>query len=369
MTKRRILIDGTTVSRRIDGLSQYILNVTANLDPKKADYTMIVRPGECPEHFAKLFLNKGIKLETADIAPIGPKRDWQFRKWLKKNKGRFDCAFCPSNQFPVALSIPCVYTIHDIIYEEFPEQLGKKMRLKRKYLQWVVGNGLKKAAAVVAVSEYTKQEILHWHRKTNAEKISVIYEGWEHLKQTIPADYKAPFENYVLYVGSSRAHKNLKRLIEATEILKDRLPAGWGVLIAGNDDMLTEEQQAKVTKINENRKVVYLTGWLTEEELSGCIKNAKLFVFPSLAEGFGIPVLEAYYYHIPLLLSNRASLPEVAGDAAIYIDPYSVKDIAEKIVENIGADHKELIKKQDERLKLYSWQKTAEATEKLLLNI
>lgn len=369
LMKKRILIDATTASRRIDGLTQYILNTALYLDTSKAAYTMIFRRGECPENYAEWFAEKDIATEEVDIRPIGPVRDFQFACWLSKNEKRFDAAFFPSNQFPVATSLPCVYTVHDLIYEEFPEQLGKLSGLKRWYLHWNVHKGLKKAKRVIAVSEYTKREIKKYHPNVDEGKIEVVYEGWEHLRNVRPALYTAPFEHYILYVGSSRGHKNLNRLIDAAGILKDRLPEGWGVVIAGNNSMFTREQKTKICNVNAGRKVIELTGWLSEEELAGCFSRASLFVFPSLSEGFGIPVLEAYYYGIPLLLSNHASLPEVAGDAAIYFNPYDADDIARKLLEAIFADHGKLIETQKRQLGLYSWIKTAEKVDNLLLNL
>ena len=367
--KKRILIDATTISRRIDGLSQYILNVVLNMDATLADYTMLVRPGQCPPAYYNMFVEKGIKIEEADISPIGPKRDIQYKRWLKNNESRFDAAFCPSNQFPVALNIPCLYTVHDLIYEEFPEQLGRLRITKRRYLHWNVAQGLKKAKKIVAVSKYTKSEILRYHKKAKAGKISVIYEGWEHLKLIEHTDYNPAFEKYILYVGSSRGHKNLSRLIDAMILLQDKLPQEWGLIIAGNDKMFTKHQKEKIAKANLKREIVHLTGWLTEEDLAGCMKKADLLIFPSLSEGFGIPVLEAYYYQIPLLLADKASLPEVAGNAAIYFDPTKAQDMADKIMYAISEDHSELIEKQNTRLKRYSWQKTAKEIEELLLKL
>ena len=119
-----------------------------------------------------------------------------------------------------------------------------------------------------------------------------------------------------------------------------------------------------------NLKIIHLTGWLGDEELDSYFRHAKALIFPSLSEGFGIPVLEAYFYKIPLLLSNQASLPEVAGDAAIYFNPYDVNDIADKIVGFIQSDdHKELIEKQTQRKSLYSWQKTAEQIQGIVQSI
>jgi len=370
---KRLLIDGTPISRCMDGLSQYILNVVARLDVSAYQCTLIVRPKECPAEYIGIFEHNGITVEPVSIAPIGPKRDIQFARYLRTH-APFDLAFIPSNQFPVALNIPAAYTVHDLIYEHFPEQLGRMSTLKRWYLHFVTGVGLRKAKRVIAISEYTKQEILRCHGTQYADKIQVVYEGWEHLLSTSSSDSVLPkgvhFRDYILYVGSSRGHKNLGRLVEAVARCKDQLPSHFGVVIVGNTVMFRPEQLQAIARVNAEREVIQLTGWVEDADLTNYFRHAKALIFPSLSEGFGIPVLEAYYYRIPLLLSNQASLPEVAGDAAIYFNPYSVEDIANTIVQFIRqSDHTALIERQTQRLSLYSWDKTAREINQLLLSI
>ena len=358
---RHILIDGTPVSRQMDGLTQYILNVVLRLD-MSFRYTLLLRPNQCPERYLRKLRETPIHIEEVDIAPIGPLREIQFARYMRSHCD-FDAAFIPSNQYPLCLRIPAVYVVHDLIYEQFPEQLGALSALKRWYLRRVVRRGVCCAKQVVAVSNYTRQEILKYHGEQYADKISVIYEGWEHLldNQSIgESSVRIDFKQYLLYVGSSRGHKNLSRLISALQQSYNLLPQDTGVVIVGNEKMFTPKQLEKIQEMNTLRKTVQLTGWLTDENLAYCFQHAKGLIFPSLCEGFGIPVLEAYYYHLPLLLSNQSSLPEVAGDAAIYFCPTDIEDIASVILAFFeGKDYSTLIEKQDHRLKLYSWQKTA----------
>ena len=358
---KHILIDGTPVSRQMDGLTQYILNVVLRLD-MSFRYTLLLRPNQCPERYLRKLKETPIRIEEVDIAPIGPLREIQFARYMRSHS-EFDAAFIPSNQYPLCLRIPAVYVVHDLIYEQFPEQLGTLSMLKRWYLRRIVRRGVCRASQVVAVSNYTRQEILKYHGEQFAEKITVIYEGWEHLldNQSVEdVSMGIEFKQYLLYVGSSRGHKNLSRLISALQQSYNVLPKGTGVVIVGNERMLTHEQLEKIQEINTLRKTVQLTGWLTDEKLAYYFQHARGVIFPSLCEGFGIPVLEAYYYHLPLLLSNQSSLPEVAGEAAIYFSPTDVEGMANVIsafFEN--QDYSALIEKQDQRLKLYSWQKTA----------
>lgn len=369
MTKH-ILIDATTVSRHMDGLSQYILNVVSRL-PKHEDrqYHVVVRPGECPEAYAAQWVEAGMEVLEASIDPIGPKREWQFRQWLRAQR-TFDAALIPSNQYPLALDIPAVYVVHDVIYERFPEQLGKLASLKRAWLHYNVAKGLQQAAAVVAVSAFTKSEILRYHPTTNADKIHVVYEGWEHLAvHGEQAPVQLPFRDYVLYIGSSRGHKNLQGLLNAVELAAGRMPEGTGLVIAGDDRMLNAAQRKNIDALNGK---VVTTGWLTQEALNTYYMNAKAVIFPSLCEGFGIPVLEAFWFGKPLLVSNTSSLPEVAGDAALYFDPMKPAEMADVMLQAMQMTEQEqqaLVQRGKARLQAFSWQKTADEIDQIIRSL
>ena len=368
---RRVLIDGTTISRQIDGLTQYILNVLVHWEIQEGySYTLIVRPNACPPPYLQLLEKKGFHIESVNIAPIGPWRDIQFAYYLSKNRG-YDVAFIPSNQFPIALRIPSIYTIHDLIYERFPGQLGALSVLKRWYLRMVTKIGLRRAHKVVAVSQYTRDEILRYHGQEFQEKIDVVHEGWEHLQMTdnvareFPRD--VPYKNYILYVGSSREHKNLGRLIQAIRQCSSLLPADWGFVLVGDKKKLLRKHQQEISKINQERDLIYLTGWMDDACLVNYYRYARALILPSLCEGFGIPVLEAYYYHLPLLLSNQSSLPEVASDAAMFFNPYDVNDMVRTIIELVENPCRELlITREIERLSSFSWNKSAMQQRELL---
>ena len=368
---KHILIDGTSISSHIDGLSQYILNVVLAWELTKGyHYTLLVRPNECPSLYLQLYKKKGIHIEEVNIAPIGPLRDIQFARYLRSHRN-FDAAFIPSNQFPLALRIPALYTIHDLIYEQFPQQLGHLPWLKRCYLRLVTRVGLKRAQQVVAVSQYTRNQILRYHGSHFERKLQVIYEGWEHLLFFANEAYgypkDIPFNKYILYVGSSRGHKNWERLILAIQRACHLLPHDWGFVFIGSTKMLSKRHLQMVQQINKQRPIIQITGWQKDCSLANYYRHAQALIFPSLSEGFGIPVLEAFFYRIPLLLSNQASVPEGAGDAAIYFNPYDVQDITNTILHfTKHSDYASLIERQTQRLALYSWKTTSQQLKNLL---
>ena len=368
---KHLLIDGTTISCQTDGLSQYILQVLLHWEcASDYTYTLLVRPQACPKAYLQLLQEKGFHIEEVHIAPIGPLRDIQFAYYLFTHR-QFDAAFIPSNQYPLALRLPTIYTIHDLIYEQFPEQLGRWKKLKRWYLRWVTHVGLKRARQVVAVSQYTRNAIVRHHGKQFADKIQVIAEGWEHLlsypNDTLTLPAKLPFKQYILYVGSSREHKNWGRLIQAIQCCYPLLPEDWGFVFIGNTTMLSSKYQRAIDHINRQRPIIQLTGWLDDQSLANYYRHAQALIFPSLSEGFGLPVLEAYFYRLPLLLSNQTALPEVAGDAAIYFDPYDVEDMAKTIIDFVHTpNHDALIQRQTQQLEKYSWKKTTQQIMALL---
>jgi hypothetical protein len=157
---KRILIDGTSVSRKMDGLSQYILNITWMLGEnhnENSQYTLLIRPGECKEFYLQHFRSCGIQIVSLNIPPIGLLREWRMWVYLNKNEGSFDIIYIPSNQYPFFLK-GGIFTIHDLIYEQFPQQLGRFAKIKKIYLHWIVKHGLKHSKYIIAVSNYTKKE-------------------------------------------------------------------------------------------------------------------------------------------------------------------------------------------------------------------
>ena len=208
----------------------------------------------------------------------------------------------------------------------------------------------------------------HYHLDpATQEKIKVIYEGWEHLihNNEEPANESLPqYSHYLFYVGTTRLHKNMKNLLKAFQIACRDLPANIKLVISGNETYLDEEDKKTIALINSSGKRIIFTGFVSKTVLEHLFRNADAFIFPSLSEGFGIPVLESFYFNKPLLCSNATSLPEIAGDAALYFDPEKPAEIAGVIsyfFKNPGI-HAALAAKGAERLKHFSWKKAAAET-------
>ncbi len=364
---KRVLIDGTPISAQTDGLSQYILNIAARLDTSLIEWTILVRPivSALPEI---LHLKETMQVIIADIAPIGIKRDIQFAKWLKVHQQEYDAILYPSNQYPCGNQLPTAYVIHDLIYEEYPQQLGHLQRLKRLWLRHVVHRGLRKANKVICVSAYTQSEVLRIHGTRFAEKTIVIGEGAEHLDRFnthMPAEKK----KYLVYIGSSRGHKNILRLLQAIKQIQPTLKTnGWKLLIIGDTTFYGKQEQQIISELDDT---IHAMGWLPTEKINHVLAEAGALIFPSLSEGFGIPLVEAFYYDVPVLCSNRTSLPEVAGNAALYFNPLDINDIANKIVEFITnpSISQTMALAGRERLKKYTWKQAAQNISELMLHL
>lgn len=374
---KRILIDATCVRSTMDGLSQYILNIIKNMlliKQNDIEYTILLCSSKQLSKADLEHFTVNMKILYIDIPKIGWKRDFMFYLYLKKKRKEYDFFYFPSNQYPLFFK-GGIYTVHDVIYERFPQQLGRLSKLKRLYLHLNVRWGLHHADRVVAVSNYTKSELIKYHHLSVAysAKIEVVYEGWEHLlcvENRLFNNIDA-FDKYFFYVGSSRKHKNLSNLLKAFSLILDRMPNEWGLIIAGESNRLSEKDKKEILNINSGRRRVILTEWISDVELSCYFQKASAFIFPSLSEGFGIPLLEAFYYHVPILCSDNTVFPEIAGDAALYfnpLDPNSIAAVMLDYTENEMIYKSRMQYKGDERLLLYSWRHAAEAVLQIIIN-
>ena len=377
--KFKIIIDATTVKQKKDGLSQYIIGLINNLPEASFEifeFIILINPGVDREELSSALQSGRFTVLRKRIRPIGPKRDWDMFWFLLRNENGFDLFHSTSNQYPFFLKNG-IATIHDIIFSKHLNTPWWTFNFARRYLHAVVQNSLYKSAAVIAVSAATKNELATHYKISNKikDKIRVVYEGWEHL---LPdrSDGEMPGltfsdDNYLFYVGGSRVHKNLSGLLKGFIISIDKIPAQIKLIISGDIQYLNTEDEKMVNDINKSGQKIIFTGFISNGTLSEIFKNADAFIFPSLHEGFGIPVLESFYFKKPLLCSNTTSLPEIAGDAAFYFDPSSPEDIAKTIIyfyENRSL-WPSLVEKGEQRLSFFSWKKTGEETVKLYKEI
>lgn len=292
----------------------------------------------------------------------------QFFLPLRLNLKRdIEVFFTPAHYAPRFCPVPLVVTIHDLSYFYFSEEFLKKDLYKLK--NWTKYS-VEKAKKIIAVSNNTKQDLIKFYSVPES-KIEVIYNGYE--KRTINLDLRFKnydlIKNYILYVGTLQPRKNIPILIHAFNKFRKNNP-DLKLVITGKKGWLYEEIFNLVKKLALEKDVIF-TGYVADERLAYLYRNAFCFVLPSLYEGFGLPVLEAMSFDCPVISSNSSSLPEVGGDACLYFDPKSKEELLKRLEElkNNEDLRKNLIEKGRERIKLFSWQKCANQTLKIIKSV
>ena len=258
---------------------------------------------------------------------------------------------------------PQIAVFHDINFEHFPQDFP---RLALWHYKKFFPKYAKKAAKIITVSEFSKQDIVENYH-VEPEKISVAYNGanegfkplFEEEKLQIRNQYTAGYQ-YFMFVGSLHPRKNLARLFPAYDLFKECTGSDVKLLIVGEKRWWTEPIQKAYESMVHKDDVVFV-GHLQIDELQRVTAAALASVYVSYFEGFGIPIVEAYKCDVPVITSNVTSMPEVAGDAALLVDPFNIESIASALElvmdENV---RNSLIEKGRIRRNDFSWDKAAE---------
>lgn len=251
-----------------------------------------------------------------------------------------------------------VITVHDLIHEKFiktyPQLSTRVLHQKEKLIR--------RADHIIAVSNNTKKDIVNIYGVTD-NKISVVYHG-NSLKKWDGKNFLKLPDKYILFVGQRWLYKNFDMFIKAMSLVIKEHPE-YSVISAGGG-CFTVDEKVLIKKLGIENKVQYVS-FKEDRDLAEIYARSTVFVYPSLYEGFGIPILEAFSEKTSLALSNTSCFPEIAGDAAIYFDPKDKKSISSsviKLIENRELRN-EFIKRGTQRLKLYSWDKAAVQTMKV----
>lgn len=266
-----------------------------------------------------------------------------------------------------------VVTIHDLAFRKFPEHFPKK-DLRR--LSFFTDRAILKSDRIIAVSESTKRDILAYYPNIREEKVKVVYHGWgsgalsvkrvatEEKNASKDSRYTLHATRYILYIGAIQPRKNLERLIRAFELLKKDSRFGDVKLVLAGERAWLWENIVRAAQTSEQKDAIVLTGPVSFAERETLYQNASVFAFPSLYEGFGLPILEAFGHGVPVVCSNNSSLPEVGGDAALYCDPLSEESVARSLA--IALEDKDIrtrcISRGHEQLANFSWDICARQT-------
>jgi len=282
-----------------------------------------------------------------------------------------DLVHFPHFNIPVSYKGKFVVTIHDLILFRYPTRKASTLSapayfFKKKAYRRVINRAIKKSEKIIAVSEHTKKDILE-NFNIDPKKIIVTYEGVDAIEKPLLENSETVLKKYgimkpyILYVGNAYPHKNLDRLISAFKGIAKK-HSGLSLVLAGKEDYFYKRLKKSVAD-NEISNVVF-PDHIDEDHLPTVYREAKLYVFPSLYEGFGLPPLEAMARNIPIVSSNASCLPEILGSAAYFFDPRGISETSEAI-EKVLMDNdlrKYLIEAGKKQIKKYSWGKMAKET-------
>ncbi|MBD3747877.1 MAG: glycosyltransferase family 4 protein [Sphingobacteriales bacterium] len=287
------------------------------------------------------------------------------KAWLAKA----DVLFCTDSYVPyIKLGYQTFPVFHDAFLFENPEHYNPTWL--RFYLKVTV-SGAKRAYKIICPSNYSKERIQHFTGFSNHQMLTV-YEGPksfvetdEQISKKFLQQFKLNKKEYLLHVGVMDKRKNLPNLVKSFAIIHKKFPELKLVLAGNTASKKHSNDYADILKEVKNAKLedaIVFTGYLKDDELASLYSNALVYVFPSVNEGFGIPVLEAFFHKLPVAVANNSCLPEIGGEAVVTFNPYSPADIATQILSilNNPSLQKEMILLGKKRLSNFSWNKSAQ---------
>lgn len=328
------------------------------------------------ERGAKLlnFSNTEVTEITADIYTISEQIE------IYKKINNTNLYWTPHYNVPLFLKnkVKRLVTIHDVYHLAYIDELSIAKKIYAKIL-------MKKAVMsnkIVTVSKFSKDEIIKY-TGCKSDKIEVIYNGINTNNSTINNEteheliLKNPLlnEQYIIFVGNVKPHKNLKLLVEAfAQLKKNQSNTDLKLVIVGKKEgFITGDADLfqKIDKIPQLKNEVFFTGWIEDNVLKLYYKYAKLLVFPSYYEGFGLPPLEAMSIQCPVVSSNAACMEEINENAALYFDPYSVTQLLEALNALLVDDGlaNQFVEEGNKRIQFFTWKKSIKAHEKLITSM
>lgn len=309
---------------------------------------------------------------------FGPKKMWVLtgltkRMWL--NNPHLDVLFSPSHYTPLFSPVPSVVYLMDLSFERFGTEYFTAYDITQ--LKRWTPLSVKKAKHVLTISEFSKQEIVNLY-KTNPEKITVIYPGYDkdtfHAKipktkqQQVRKKYGIDGK-YFIYVGTLQPRKNLSRLIDAFANLENH---SVKLVLGGKKGWLFDQFFDQVKRLGLEKRVIF-PGFIPNEDLPGLFKSSLAYVLPSLYEGFGMPPIEAQAVGTPVVVSKVSSLPEVVGASGIYIeDPTSTENITaalEKVLSLKKSERLAIIEAGKENVKRFDWSNSSQKILEVLRSV
>ncbi len=355
------------------GLGRYTQEIVDYLTKNDSEHNYVIFLGK--QNFADFVIdNPRITKVLADVKWYGLAEQIVMPRLIKQNK--IDLMHFPHFNVPVACPVKFVVTVHDLILTKYPTVRATTLspwfyQLKNIAYKIVIRLAIMRAQKIITVSEFTKIDIVKYF-KIKPERIVVTYEGVAKLKTKISEintqedksllDLKI-VKPFLLYVGNAYPHKNLIKLLTVVKHLFKH--HDLQLVLVGKIDYFYQKLVALVSKWPKmERERIIFTGYVSDDGLEQLYRNALIYVFPSLYEGFGLPPLEAMARNCPVVSSDRSSMPEILGSAALYFDPEKDNDIFQQLeLVIVDSDlRKKMIKAGVEQVKIYDWGRCAQLT-------
>jgi glycosyltransferase involved in cell wall biosynthesis len=352
------------ISRSGAGIVNFARNVIQHLVQVQSDHEFFIYGNPA-------FLSH-LESHHAHIVPTNPFVDNSSKRiiWeqcvlpFKISRNNLDLMLYPDHTAPIfKKSCPVVITLHDIAFISFPDTFTSATRL---YKEYAVKQSVKRASRIIAVSEFTKLEVMKF-LDVPESKLTVIYRGiderfQENSNEVQLSSIRTKYDlqnKFILFVGTLEPRKNIQKLIQGYAGLLKQKKIPHDLIIVGGQGWLFKDIYGMIEKLGVQNSVKLL-GYVADTDLPLLYNLADVFVYPSLYEGFGLPPLEAMACGCPVVTSNRSSLPEIVGDAAMLVDPYDSDAIANGIFQVIdNKDYRQLLRKQGlQRASQFTWKRT-----------
>ena len=371
------------------GLGRYTQEIIDNIilinsNQNEAHFNFVIFLS--PDNFDELTVQDSrVKKVLIDIPWYSWKEQFLFPWYIWKEK--LDLMHFPHFNIPIFTPVKFVMTLHDLILTHFPTMRATTKSKAVYYFKnfayrLVLRAAIFRAKRIIAVSKFTKQDIIHKF-KIEDKKIEVTYEGIANLRKGRDSLFVSKLnpdeifehyhlgQNFLLYVGNAYPHKNLNMLLKMFSVLHQN-NSDLKLVLVGKEDYFYREiknyaQSLNLWQIDNVNSPVVFPGYVPDAQLELMYQKARAYIFPSLYEGFGLPPLEAMANGCPVLSSDRASLPEILGSAAIYFNPEDEQDILAKIQLVLQNENLQNTLKINglKQVKLYNWWECANQTLKI----
>lgn len=348
------------------GLGRYVEQLVTELQTQDREnrYVLFLKP----ENFETCAItNANVEKRVANAHWYTLKEQLLMPFLIEREK--LDLVHFPHWNVPVLIRTPFVVTIHDLILLEQPASAKATTRspiffaLKRLGYRVALWNAVHRSKHIIAVSEHVKHSILKFFPTISPSKITVVYEGVTSLPDSTTQRLSDSPTPYLLYVGNAYPHKNLESLLHAYSFFV-RLHPNVRLVLAGRDDVFYKRLRKELDEIEVPKENVRFVMNPTDAELAELYRGASLYLFPSRAEGFGLPPLEAMSAGVPVAAARIPALTEILGDAATYFSPDDIEEMVEAMETALTDEslRTRLVARGHEQIKRYSWSAMAGAT-------